>query len=218
MDKWRKRERCSLKTQDFFKSTPAGFSRRVVAHASRNSDEKCHTARAVRGEERKEKKKKENTGRGQEKRAKRGYLASRVSTDYKVYPFTGWEVPEETDDARGVICTQKREARPRVTRHVHLGGKGGKGEKPDDEVRVEKRAERVFTGDTRFESFANTPAMKMERRSRIRNWKSNEHFQCSMSIDGIETLIRLICRKARVFPTFDWKRTNEKVKKVSRGE
>lgn len=97
-------------------------------------------------------------------------------------------------------------------------GKGGKGEKPDDEVRVEKRAERVFTGDTRFESFANTPAMKMERRSRIRNWKSNEHFQCSISIDGIETLIRLICRKARVFPTFDWKRTNEKVKKVSRGE
>lgn len=43
-----------------------------------------------------------------------GYLASRVSNDCKVYIslYLGWKLAEEeADDARGVICTQKREAR-----------------------------------------------------------------------------------------------------------
>lgn len=101
------------------------------------------------------------------------YLASRVSSDYKVYPFTGWELPEEAGDARGVICTQKREAKPRYATRAFRG----KREKPDDEAVRKERNVYLLESDTRPSRHSWT-----KDAIQIHNWKPNEYFQWWISV------------------------------------
>lgn len=112
------------------------FSWQLVVRASKDDDEMCHGKK--RGEKCRTKGEEEQRAKGTRWFA--DYLASRASSDYKVYPFTGWELPEEAGDARGVICTQKREAKPRYATRAFRGKKGKARRRGG-----EKRVKRVFT-------------------------------------------------------------------------
>ena len=128
-----------------------------------------------------------------------GYLASRVSNENARYiPLLGLaeeeeEEEEEADDARGVICTQKREARSgnAATRRLREGEE--KGEKAA-ETRREKSGTCIFTG-TRDSATArrwsgtgrskdNWPESKYECENK--NWITARKLQFFRSGKGIE--------------------------------
>lgn len=88
------------------------------------------------------KKKKKRIGRGDDEVLCRLSGKSRIQRLQGISLYSGWkleEEEEEADDARGVICTQKREARSGNAATRRLRGKRRKGSR-----RGEKRAERVY--------------------------------------------------------------------------
>lgn len=89
------------------------------------------------------KKKKKRIGRGDDEVLCRLSGKSRIQRVQGISLYSGWkleeEEEEEADDARGVICTQKREARSGNAATRRLRGKRRKGSR-----RGEKRAERVY--------------------------------------------------------------------------
>lgn len=68
-----------------------------------------------------------------------------MSSGDEVYLFTGWKLPEVDDDARGAICTQKREAIPCYVARAFRGKRG----KPDDEAARKERNAYLLVSDMR---------------------------------------------------------------------